>query len=111
MFIRGMAIMPKIAVTVALSYAYAAYDSHSRGGYWKGYLGAAATVVGIIPFTLIFMKSTNDALITASKGGASFNTIEVSELVSRWGLLNLTRSFLPLTGAVTGLVTLLDNLF
>ena len=110
MFIRGMAIMPKVAITVGLSYAYAAYEARDRGGYWKGFLSAAGLVVAIIPFTLLFMNSTNAALIHSARGASTLTVAQESELVSKWGLLNLIRSFLPLTGAVTGLVTLLDNL-
>lgn len=101
--------MPKLAVTVAVSYAYAAYDSHSSGGYWKGFLGAAGLTVAIIPFTLLFMNSVNTALIHAAKGTSTLTITQVSELVSKWGLLNLTRSFLPLTAAVMGFIALLDN--
>jgi hypothetical protein len=110
MFIRGMAVMPKVAITVGLSYAYAAYEARDRGGYWKGFLSAAGLVVAIIPFTLLFMSSTNAALIHSARGPSTLTVAQESELVSKWGLLNLIRSFLPLTGAVTGLVTLLDNL-
>lgn len=102
--------MPKAAVVVGLSYSYAAYDSRNRGGYWKGFLSAAGLVVAIVPFTLLLMSSTNTALIHSAKGASTLTVAQESELVSKWGLLNLIRSFLPLTGAVTGLATLLDNL-
>lgn len=109
MFTRGMTIMPKIAVTVAISYVYAAYDAYNRGGYWKGYLAAGGTVVSIVPFTLIFMNSTNAALISSVTRASVLSQTQTFELIEKWGLLNLTRSILPLAGAATGMLTFLSN--
>lgn len=109
MFTRGMNLMPKVAVAVALSYGYAAYDTRSRGGEWTGYLAAAGLVVSIVPFTLLFMSPTNSALIESAKGSSALAQTQVSDLIAKWGVLNLTRSLLPLAGAVTGFVTLLKN--
>lgn len=102
--------MPPVAVTVGLSYAYVAYESRSRGGYWTGFLSAAGFVVAIIPFTLLVMTPTNAALVACAKGASTLTVTQQSELVSKWGLLNLARSSLPLAGAITGLVTLLSNI-
>jgi hypothetical protein len=109
MFLHGKATMPPIAVTIALSYAYAAYETRSRGGNWKGFLAAAGLVVSIVPFTLLFMSTTNDALLSAASGAAALGEAPVSELIKRWGVLNLTRSALPLLGAILGVTTFLSN--
>ncbi|CAH0037811.1 unnamed protein product [Clonostachys rhizophaga] len=109
MFTRGMAAMPKVAGTVALAYAYAAYDSHSRGASWKGYLTAAALVVSIVPFTIVFMTPTNNTLLAAVSGQSVLSQATLSELIQKWSFLNITRSFLPLLGAATGFVSFLRN--
>lgn len=105
----GIALMPKVAATVAAAWGYAAYDARSRGDSWTGYVAAGALTVSIVPFTLIFMGKTNDALHLAAKGASTLGSAQVAELLDRWGSLNLVRSALPLLGAVTGLVTFLGN--
>lgn len=109
MFIGGASLMPKISTTVALSYAYAAYETRSRGGDWTGFLVAAGLLVSIVPFTLLVMSSTNTALINSAKGSSSLAQGQVSELIKKWAVLNLTRSLLPLAAAATGFVTFLKN--
>lgn len=109
MFLRGMNVMPKVAIAVGLSYGYAAYETHRVGGDWKGFLAAGGLVVSIVPFTLLFMSSTNASLISAAKGSSALAQAQVSQLIENWGYLNLARSLLPLAGAVTGLVTFLKN--
>lgn len=101
--------MPKVAGTVALAYAYAAYDAHSRGTSWKGYLSAAALVISIVPFTIVFMTPTNSTLLAAVSGQSVLSQATLSELIRKWSFLNITRSFLPLLGAATGFVTFLRN--
>lgn len=109
LYAGGKAVMPKVGVAVALAYAYAAYESHSRGAAWKGFLGAAGLVISIVPFTLIAMASTNATLTKSAHGASSLTAAQESQVVSRWIVLNLVRSFLPLAGAVTGLVAFLNN--
>ncbi|KAK7420169.1 hypothetical protein QQZ08_010525 [Neonectria magnoliae] len=108
-FARGVALMPKIAVTTAGAYLYAAYDTRQRGGNWKGFVVGAALAVAIVPYTLVFMAGTNDLLHAAAKDMGAFSQEEVKKLVGRWGVLNLGRSVLPLVGAGVGLATVLQN--
>ena len=96
--------MPKIAVTTALAYSYAAYSTRGSGAS-KTYLAAAGLVVSIIPFTILFMTPTNGALLAAAEGTSSLGVSEVSGLVRRWGFLNLARSVLPLTGGLLAFFT------
>ena len=104
--------MPKVAITVALSYAYAAYTARNRGGRtWGGYAGAAGLVVSIVPFTIALMSPTNDTLTQAANASTVISSEGiVDELVVRWGTLNLARSVLPLVGALAGLVTFLRDI-
>ncbi|CAM1510150.1 Fc.00g004850.m01.CDS01 [Cosmosporella sp. VM-42] len=107
---QGVSIMPKIAVTVGGAYLYAAWERRQRGGIWKGFAVAAALVVGIVPYTLLTMVPTNDALHAIADGTRSAAQGEASMLIGRWGVLNLGRCLLPLAGAVAGFVTFLGNL-
>lgn len=108
-FNRGIALMPKVAVTVALAYGYAAYDTRRKGGNWTGFAAAALLVVAIVPFTIVFMGSTNDALHSVAKGASTLSGAQVSGLLDKWGALNLARSLFPLAGAATGLIAFLGN--
>ncbi|KAF7543828.1 hypothetical protein G7Z17_g10429 [Cylindrodendrum hubeiense] len=108
-FARGVALMPKVAVTTAATFLYGAYDTRQRGGNWKGFVGAAVLTVAIVPYTLAFMAGTNDLLHGAARGASAFSEGEVKRLIAKWGALNLGRSLLPLAGAGVGLVTLLQN--
>lgn len=97
--------MPKMAVVTALSYCYAAYSTRGNSAS-KNYLASASFVVSIIPFTILFMSSTNRALLAAAEGVSSPSSSQVSELIGKWGYLNLTRSLLPLTGGLLAFLTL-----
>jgi hypothetical protein len=102
--------MPKFAGLVGASYAFTAYDTRKRGGIWKGFAVAAALVVAIVPYTILFMGSTNDALHSIAGGTHIVAESEVTNLINKWGWLNLGRSLLPLAGGVAGIVTFLGNL-
>ena len=96
---------------MALSYAYAAYDAHASGGnVTLGYAAAAASVVSIVPFTLLVMKGTNTALHKAAKDRVHSTDADVSRRLDTWTYLNLGRAFLPLAGAVIGVYTFLNSL-
>lgn len=108
---RGANVMPKVAGTVALSYAYAAYAIYSNGGRrWQGFAAAATCVVCIVPFTLVVMKKTNAALHHAAENRAVVTTAQVSKLLNTWGALNYTRGLLPLVGTVIGLEAFWDTI-
>lgn len=108
-FYRGSMIMPPTAIAVASSYLWAAYDAHSRQIDWKGYAIAAGLVVSIIPFTFLTLGSINSSLIGAAKGTVALSKEQSDALIGRWGFLNVLRSLFPLAGAVTGFITLLNN--
>ncbi|XWX01437.1 hypothetical protein V2A60_009465 [Cordyceps javanica] len=100
LYTRGMAVMPKVAVVTALCYLYGAYERRRRGTAGGACLAAAGLVVSIIPFTLVFMRSTNEMLLN----GQSAATLAAStRLISKWGSLNLVRSLLPLAAGMLGL--------
>lgn len=109
LFNRGFALMPKFAGTTAIAYLYAAYTAHQQGRNWKGLAASAALTVSIVPFTIIFMSSTNDLLFKASAGTFDASQEDVATLIGRWGVLNLVRSLLPLAGAALGFSTLFSE--
>lgn len=84
---------------------------YSRAGF---YASAALLTLGIVPFTLIAMTSTNDALIRMSEAqnqgapaGAAASDAETEKLLRDWVSLNQMRGVLPLIGSLTGLAAVL----
>lgn len=73
---------------------------YSRSGLC---LAAAAFTVGIVPYTLIRMSGTNNALLQRAQSTEA-SSQEVSNLTERWSRLNFVRSLLPLAGAACGVV-------
>ncbi|OAA73296.1 hypothetical protein ISF_00197 [Cordyceps fumosorosea ARSEF 2679] len=107
LFTRGMAVMPKVAITTALCYLYAAYKVRGGGERTtKTHLAAAGLVISIIPFTLIFMRNTNEMLLN---GASAMTSTASSQLISKWGNLNMVRSLLPLAAGVLGLYGLCES--
>lgn len=113
-----------MAVGVTSSFAYLAWSfregtSLSRqvpkaSGRFYGL--AALLTFGIVPFTLIFMARTNNALSAKAaealrdQPGSESTTLgdhEFSELLKRWNNYNICRSCLPLLATITALVTAL----
>ncbi|KFA54955.1 hypothetical protein S40293_02359 [Stachybotrys chartarum IBT 40293] len=109
LYLRGAAAMPKVAIPVALSYAYAAYDTAARGGQWQGFATAAALVVAIVPFTLTAMNS-NIAALKSKLKSTEANSEHAAALVKQWSSLNVARAIFPLAGTVVGAVSLFTNL-
>ncbi|KAF9767080.1 hypothetical protein IL306_000412 [Fusarium sp. DS 682] len=108
LFSRGIALMPTFAGTTAIAYLYAAYTAHQQKRNWKELVTSAALNVAIVPFTFIFMSSTNELLFKVSAGTLDASPEDVVTLIGRWGVLNLIRSLLPLAGAAVGFSTLFE---
>lgn len=107
---RGADLMPKVAGSVMLAYAYAAYDAHRAGGVWSGYAAAAVSVFAIVPFTVIVMKYTNTCLHKMADGREEAKAWKLHNLLRQWNILNLTRSCLCLISSVLGMVTMVQNI-
>ncbi|TQV98986.1 hypothetical protein V2A60_007322 [Cordyceps javanica] len=107
LFTRGMAVMPKVAITTALCYLYGAYEARGERATRTHLAAAAGLVMSIIPFTLVFMRNTNEMLL---KGASETVTSTATrELISKWGNLNLARSLLPLAAGILGLYGLRES--
>ncbi|KAK3394606.1 hypothetical protein B0H63DRAFT_51959 [Podospora didyma] len=113
-FLRGRATMPLSGAIAAASYFFLAYSG--RGG--RAYAYAGALSVGIIPYTLVLMKSTNNALLDAAEqmeadallaGGDDKVVVTLEQersakyLVDHWGMLNLGRVAMLATASAVAL--------
>lgn len=114
----GHRVMPTMAVATCLLYGYAAASSSgssigSGSPTWLLYAMAAATTIGMVPFTWLAMVPTNNALFrlddAAGSKADSVDMEQVKVLLTRWSRLHLVRSLFPLAGAVLGLTTLLGG--
>lgn len=111
MFSRGKAQNPPIAAVTAASFSYLAWTLRSVRGNKAGLYGVAAVMtVGVVPWTLLLMNSTNQRLIakadsaTVEKGDEK----EVEDLLKKWGTLNGLRSLLPLVGSAAAVFAVLS---
>ncbi|KAJ6108087.1 DUF1772-domain-containing protein [Penicillium sp. IBT 18751x] len=108
----GKAQNPPIAAAVTLSFGYLAWCVRPGSPLFRQtpmsrtalFSTAAILTVGIIPFTVIFMSSTNDALIRKASVTSEAFEEDTIESVMTWTTLNQLRGFLPLAGACCGLV-------
>lgn len=109
LYVRGRAQMPRFAALSLLGYSYLAYDRYARGERWGPFALAGALTIGIVPFTLLVMMPTNNALlgVASGTGGQVLSEDAVRSLLLRWKNLNLMRSMFPLAGSLLGLWALL----
>lgn len=114
---RGHAHSPKIAILTSTAFTYLAWRASRATGARVPMLlfgTAASLVTGIVPFTLVFMLPTNDALMVRTAEEDILSTTEkpdqktTEELLTRWAILSGMRSLLPLAGGVLGLLAVLD---
>jgi hypothetical protein len=119
-FESGKSQNPPIAAITASAFAYLAWSVRSGGMYhhmvpkmsMQLYCAAAILTLGIVPFTIVAMRPTNNKLIekaeTSSKQTdtsplAQSNEDEIDNLIAKWKSLNGIRSLLPLLGGILGL--------
>ncbi|KAI4230870.1 MAG: hypothetical protein LQ349_005971, partial [Xanthoria aureola] len=104
-FSVGQKVGPTLAILGTVNYLYVArgkYGSQYDSRVWKSFVGAAVATMGIIPFTFIFLKPTNDVLL-AQTAKTTLSEREVRALVEKWASLNLVRSGLLVIGTGLGL--------
>lgn len=107
-FESGKSQNPPVAISASAAFIYLAWQSNSSiqqvaNMKLQLYTAAALLTIGIIPFTLIFMNTTNRKLsIFAQEATRSVPTDKLSskvkKLLAEWQLLNGIRSMLPLLG-------------
>lgn len=109
---RGASQNPPIALGAAASLGFLAWSL--RGLRTATVVGlrpsslfviAAVSTMAIVPFTIVFMRPTNNKLLAhaakAKKDELSVTeTEDVASLLERWTSLNRLRGVLPMVGAV-----------
>lgn len=91
MFDRGKALNPPVFAVFSSIFAYLSYRSYNRDqANWIQYAGAAVLMPSAIPFTLLVMNPTNNALISLL--GKEIAAEPTRDLLRRWGVLNACRS-------------------
>ncbi|KAF3399898.1 Noranthrone monooxygenase [Penicillium rolfsii] len=112
MYENGKTQNPPVAAAVAASFFYLAWSvrsgaplfrqtAYSRSGLFSA---AAVLTIGIVPYTFLTMSSTNNALLEKASSAPEISDTETSTLIEKWTQLNMVRGYLPLIGAVVGLV-------
>ncbi|KAG9631630.1 DUF1772-domain-containing protein, partial [Aureobasidium melanogenum] len=116
---RGASQNPPIALGAAVSLGFLAWSLRNLRittvvGLGPGALFAIAAVstMAIVPFTIVFMRPTNNKLLTlaakAKKDELSVKeTEDVEGLLERWTALNRLRGVLPMIGAVCACVAVI----
>jgi hypothetical protein len=112
LFEFGKAQAPPIAASVAVSFGYLAWSVRAGAPLFKQtpvsrtalFSTAAVMTVGIVPFTIVFMSATNDALLKKAASTSDAAGEDTIDLVEKWMTLNRLRSLLPLAGAFCGIL-------
>ena len=108
MYHYGHQALPTMAVGTFLLYSYISIKKRSARKSWGLFALAGVTTLSILPFTLILMVPTNNELhrleVVSKAEPLVKGIVEAKELVVKWSWLHLTRSMLPLAGAVIGAV-------
>lgn len=108
-YTRGAATGRPLALATFVSLGVVAYRQYQEHKPWKALLFAGTSSLAIIPFTLIFMMPTNNALLAAARGAVTITWTEAQVLIERWKVLNLIRGLIPLTGSLIGTYAALAN--
>ncbi|GKZ63366.1 hypothetical protein AnigIFM60653_007614 [Aspergillus niger] len=106
----GKSQNPPVAATTAAAFLYLAWSVHPRSPTTYNlaglYTAAAVLTVSIVPYTILMMRPTNNALIKLAKSRGELTATEVAQsndLLGRWVVLNGIRSLLPLVGGVVAI--------
>ncbi|KAK5999908.1 hypothetical protein QM012_004996 [Aureobasidium pullulans] len=116
---RGASQNPPIALGAAASLGFLAWSL--RSVHTATLVGvrpspliaiAAVSTMAIVPFTVAFMRSTNNKLLTlaakAKKDELSVTeTEDVDSLLEKWTSLNRLRGVLPMAGAVAACIAVI----
>lgn len=116
MYESGHGSVPAGTVIAATSFLALAYDSRAIGSNaWKGYVTVAALAVGIVPYTILLMLGTNKVLLEgADQAETAEEKVEakaasMKQLLDQWATLNLGRSLMLASAAVTATWTALGR--
>ncbi|KAJ5833269.1 hypothetical protein N7474_001580 [Penicillium riverlandense] len=110
----GKAQNRPIAAITASAFFYLAWSVRSGAPLFRQaaysqaglYSAAAILTLGIVPYTIVAMSNTNNALLNMAKPKIELsdrNQAESVTLLDKWVNLNLFRSLLPLAGGLIGI--------
>lgn len=106
MYHYGHMALPTMAIGTFLLYSYTAIKKRGAKKPWRRWLIAGVTTLTMVPFTWLVMVPTNNELFRLQEVSLVEPTVmaitEAKELVTKWSWMHLTRSFMPLAGAVMG---------
>lgn len=109
----GHRLYPALCIATCVLYGHSGLAHQAASQPWRLYALAGTTTLAMVPFTWIFMSTTNNALFRAqklSKEGRETSIQEAKRLLTKWGWLHFVRSLFPLTGAVLGFLGALELL-
>ncbi|CAI7568496.1 unnamed protein product [Penicillium bialowiezense] len=116
----GHAYGPKLAAVTSTAFAYLAWSASGTRAISRTpmimHTAAASLVLGIVPYTIIFISPTNDRLSVRAAGNSDLKSTSSDQsdeksdeqLLNRWIVLNGIRGLLPLAGGVLGLLTAIN---
>lgn len=121
MYDRGIKAAPPFAAASALAFSFLSYKFYGTLNHPKAelYAFSALLTIGIVPYTLIAMVPTNNALRRKAEDAKALSAEEMiaenedsgeksaKELLDLWATHNLARATFPLVGAILGLWTTL----
>lgn len=114
----GKSQNPPIAALTASAFFYLAWSTRPASKLGRQVLSsapalystAAILTLGIVPYTIVTMRGTNNALLAKAEletKPSADSSVEIEELVNKWITLNGIRSLLPLAGGVLGIIAAL----
>jgi hypothetical protein len=112
----GHIYMPAVAVATSGLYIYTAMRNLATRGHnrWSIYAAAGVVTIAIVPFTWVFMDPTNNTLFELDElpkpSTHMVDEAAVRQLLMKWALLHVFRSFLPMVGSIMGLIGALHDL-
>jgi hypothetical protein len=99
-----------VALVAAASLGYLAWTTRTIAPVPARLYGAAAALtIGIVPWTILAMNSTNQKLLAKAESTVNVkgDEKEVGDLLETWRTLNGIRSVLPLLGSAAALLAVL----
>lgn len=110
----GKSQNPPIAALTASAFFYLAWTTRSSSPLFRQvprnstalYGTAAILTLSIVPYTIVTMSSTNNALLAKTKLDSeppAQASAEIEDIVNDWVTLNGLRSLLPLVGGLLGM--------
>ncbi|RAH69911.1 DUF1772 domain-containing protein [Aspergillus aculeatinus CBS 121060] len=112
---KGKTQNPPIAAATATAFLYLAWSvrageplfrsaAYNRAGL---YTAAAVLTLGIVPYTILTMRPTNNALLALAQSPKDLTAADETrsqDLLKKWTSLNSLRGLLPLSGATLGML-------